>query len=85
LTASYHFIISIYLFLVHIMTRDSISKESDIIKIENAAPNENANYLQQYPLLANKDEDELKLLNKAVLKKLNWRFLPCITVMLLMK
>jgi hypothetical protein len=67
------------------MARDSISKDSDIIKIEDAVPNENANYLQQYPLLSNKSEDELKLLNKAVLKKLDWRFLPCITVMLLMK
>jgi hypothetical protein len=41
--------------------------------------------LQRYPLLADKSEVEMALLNKAVLKKLDWRFLPCITFMLLMK
>ena len=41
--------------------------------------------LQRYPLLVNKSEVEMALLNKKVLKKLDWRFLPCITFMLLMK
>jgi len=41
--------------------------------------------LQRYPLLADKSEVEMALLNKRVLKKLDWRFLPCITFMLLMK
>lgn len=41
--------------------------------------------LQRYPLLAGKSEVEMALLNKKVLRKLDWRFLPCITFMLLMK
>jgi hypothetical protein len=41
--------------------------------------------LSRYPLLAGKSEVEMSLLNKKVLKKLDWKFLPCITFMLLMK
>jgi hypothetical protein len=41
--------------------------------------------LSRYPLLAGKSEVEMALLNKKVLKKLDWKFLPCITFMLLMK
>jgi hypothetical protein len=68
------------------MAYDSTPKRSiEIIKIEDATPDVDAGYLQQYPLLANKTDDELKALNKAVLKKLDWKFLPCITIMLLMK
>jgi hypothetical protein len=68
------------------MARDSISKNSlEIVKIEDAVPDVNVGYLQRYPLLADKNEDEIKALDKAVLKKLDWKFLPCITVMLLMK
>ena len=35
--------------------------------------------LTRYPLLVGKSETELALLNKKVLRKLDWRFLPCIT------
>jgi hypothetical protein len=35
--------------------------------------------LDRYPLLVGKSEVELALLNKKVLRKLDWRFLPCIT------
>jgi hypothetical protein len=41
--------------------------------------------LSRYPLLTGKSEVEMALLNKKVLKKLDWKFLPCITFMLLMK
>lgn len=41
--------------------------------------------LERYPLLKDKSKDELEALNKKVLRKLDWRFLPCITMMLLMK
>jgi hypothetical protein len=40
--------------------------------------------LQRYELLKDKDEVELEKLNKSVLKKLDWKFLPCVTAMLLM-
>ena len=39
---------------------------------------------QRYPLLANASQGKLDELNKTVLRKLDWRFLPCITLMLLM-
>jgi hypothetical protein len=41
--------------------------------------------LERYDLLKNKSQDELDALNKSVLRKLDWKFLPCITAMLLMK
>jgi hypothetical protein len=58
---------------------------AEIVKIEHAAPEDATVWLQQYPLLAEKSPEELTALNKAVLKKLDWKFLPCITLMLLMK
>jgi hypothetical protein len=64
----------------------SISKPSaEIVKIENAVPDDESVWIQQYPLLANKSPEELAALNKSVLRKLDWKFLPCITFMLLMK
>ncbi|KAI1393108.1 major facilitator superfamily transporter [Hypoxylon trugodes] len=41
-------------------------------------------YLEQWPLLREKSPEELAALDKAVVKKLDWRFLPCMTAMLLM-
>jgi hypothetical protein len=68
------------------MAHDSSPKRSmEIVKIEAAEAATDASYLQQYDLLKNKTEDEIKALNKAVLRKLDWKFLPCITAMLLMK
>jgi hypothetical protein len=68
------------------MAHDSTPKGSvEIVKVENAQIDVEATWIQQYPLLANKSEEELAALNKAVLRKLDWKFLPCITLMLLMK
>lgn len=51
--------------------------------IENAqAPDP---YLAQYSLLQEKSPDELATLDKSVVKKLDWKFLPAVTMMLLMK
>lgn len=41
-------------------------------------------WLQQYDLLVGRSKEELDVLNKKVLKKLDWRFLVTITAMLLM-
>lgn len=41
--------------------------------------------LTQFPLLREKSPTELEHLDKAVLKKLDYYFLPCVTVMLLMR
>lgn len=43
------------------------------------------NLRQRYSLLADASPEKLYALNKAVLKKLDWRFLVVITLMLLMK
>lgn len=64
--------------------RPSLDKSTGDIHVEEA--NNVADVcLQRYPLLRDKSEDELKLLNKKVLRKLDWKFLPTITAMLLMK
>lgn len=61
----------------------SLKKEQAIEHIETAALE--PTYLEGFPLLVGKSEEELAILNKKVLKKLDWKFLPCITAMLLMK
>ncbi|KAL4812523.1 major facilitator superfamily domain-containing protein [Aspergillus spinulosporus] len=40
--------------------------------------------LVHFPILQDKCQEELEQLNKAVLRKLDWYFLPCVTMMLLM-
>lgn len=60
-------------------------KDAKIEVVENFADSENREYLSRYSLLANKTPEELKALDKKVLRKLDWKFLPCITAMLLMK
>ncbi|KAL2795263.1 major facilitator superfamily domain-containing protein [Aspergillus keveii] len=40
--------------------------------------------LALFPILQDKTPEELEKLNKAVLRKLDWWFLPCVTMMLLM-
>lgn len=41
--------------------------------------------LVHFPILQDKSPEELEGLNKAVLRKLDWYFLPCVTMMLLMR
>ncbi|KAI1869712.1 uncharacterized protein JN550_005693 [Neoarthrinium moseri] len=40
--------------------------------------------LQRYDLLKDLTEDQRKAINKSLVRKLDWQFLPCITMMLLM-
>ena len=42
-------------------------------------------FLRLFPILQDKAPEELEMLDRAVLRKLDWRFLPCITMMLLMR
>lgn len=61
-------------------------KQSDeVVKIDDVEVLDAERFLQGYPLLREKSKDELKQLSKSVLKKLDWKFLPTITLMLLMK
>jgi hypothetical protein len=67
--------------------RSSMEKEINTVEHveKSGGPTLDDEILQRYPLLAGKSEVEMALLNKKVLKKLDWKFLPCITFMLLMK
>lgn len=61
---------------------DSLDKvKADVEHIEGLAENL---YLDRFPLLQNKSPEELKKLNKSLLRKLDYRFLPTVTIMLLM-
>ncbi|USP82062.1 vitamin H transporter [Curvularia clavata] len=64
--------------------RSSTDKKGDTTHIDNVEETPNREYLAKYPLLVEKSDKELDKLNKSVLKKLDWKFLPCITMMLLM-
>lgn len=64
---------------------DTAKHSAEIVKVEDAETDETLVWLQQYPLLVDKSPEELAKLNKSVLRKLDWKFLPCITAMLLMK
>lgn len=63
----------------------SEKEQANIEVLEHAQTSEAHTYLQKFNLLAGKSTEELDTLNKKVLSKLDWRFLPCITAMLLMK
>jgi hypothetical protein len=68
------------------MSLDDKPKRSDeITKIEHSEIADAELWLQGYPLLRGKSKDELAKINKSVLKKLDWKFLLIITLMLLMK
>jgi hypothetical protein len=66
--------------------RSSIAKNINTIEhVEKSGGVVHADeIINRYPLLIGKSEVEMALLNKKVLQKLDWRFLPCITTMLLM-
>jgi hypothetical protein len=64
--------------------RRSTDKQ-DITHIESANVLFDSNHLARYPLLVGKSDEELEKLNKSVLRKLDWKLLPCISMMLLMK
>lgn len=69
------------------MTTDKkfLEQSCETVKLEDAGLSGAEIFLQSYPLLREKSKDELDRLNKAVLKKLDWKFLLIITLMLLMK
>jgi hypothetical protein len=64
--------------------RRSTDKQN-ITHIESANVLFDPNHLARYPLLVGKSDEELEKLNKSVLRKLDWKLLPCISMMLLMK
>ena len=61
---------------------DSLDKVK--AEIEHIEDDQSRLYLDRFPLLQSKSAEELKALNKKLLIKLDWRFLPTVTIMLLM-
>jgi len=66
-------------------SQTSLPKDGVFEVIEQAQVTEADLYLQRFDLLAGKSSEELAKLNKKVVSKLDWKFLICITAMLLMK
>lgn len=69
--------------------RESLSSKSSTSKTALEHVEENTpgpeQFLPLFPVLQDKNPEELELLNKSVLRKLDWQFLPCVTMMLLMR
>lgn len=42
-------------------------------------------YLERYDLIKGKSPEELKALEKSLVRKLDWKFLPMVSLMLVMK
>lgn len=64
------------------LDKDDGPKHHETIEVRN---NEyTAEWLERFPLIANKSPEELKVLEKGLLRKLDWIFLPTVTLMLLM-
>lgn len=67
---------------LEVLDKDDGPKHHEVIEVRN---NEYpAEWLERFPLIANKSPEELKVLQKGLLRKLDWIFLPTVTLMLLM-
>lgn len=66
------------------LDKDLDAKHNEIIEVEGRSNEVPAEWLQQFPLIADKSCMELKKLEKSLLRKLDWIFLPTVTMMLLM-
>ena len=57
--------------------------EKNVVEVEEGAvPRE---WLERYPLIKDKSPEELRALEKSLVRKLDWRFLPMVSLMLIMK
>lgn len=68
-------------------TTERVSLESKTSKVaeEHLERSVLDSYLEQFPLIRDKSPEERKKIEKSLVRKLDWKFLPCITLMLLMK
>jgi MFS family permease len=68
-------------------SQDSVAKDPNALHVESSGDVNGLDLValrQRFPLLADASEEKLADLDKQVLKKLDWVFLPYITLMLLM-
>lgn len=66
--------------------RDSLDLKEKLgnnVEVEENAQRDE--YLERYELIRNKSPEELKALEKSLVRKLDWKFLPMVTLMLVMK
>lgn len=63
--------------------RGSVDVKVDI-ELEETAPVRDP-LIEQYELIRDKSAEELSALNKSVVRKLDWKFLPMVCAMLMMK
>jgi len=64
------------------LDKDDGAKHHEVLEVRN---NEYpVEWIQRFPLIADKSPEELKVLQKSLLRKLDWIFLPTVTMMLLM-
>lgn len=62
----------------------SSTPKSALEHIEGNTPHP-GQFIPLFPVLQGKTPEELDILDRAVLRKLDWQFLPCVTIMLLMR
>lgn len=68
---------------------DLSRKSSSISKADGVEVEEVANgrdpLMRKYALIKDKSDEELQAIEKSLVRKLDWKFLPMVTCMLLMK
>lgn len=65
---------------------DSVDLKKDLnndVEVEENAQRDE--YLERYDLIKDKSPEELKALEKSLVRKLDWKFLPMVSLMLVMK
>ena len=66
--------------------RDSITDKKDpdtvVAVIEDVSP---AGIQAQFSTLRDLNDEEMKVLKKKLVRRLDWRLMPCITIMFLLK
>ncbi|KAK8080321.1 hypothetical protein PG997_008139 [Apiospora hydei] len=62
--------------------KSSIASKAEHFEVEEVPPRDAT--LEKFALLKDKTEDELKAVEKSLVRKLDWKFLPMVTAMLLM-
>lgn len=65
---------------------DSVDLKKDLnndVEVEENAQRDE--YLERYDLIKDKSPEELKALEKSLIRKLDWKFLPMVSLMLVMK
>lgn len=66
-----------------VRSRPNSLDAKDAVELEEIAPPRDL-ILERYELIRNKSPEELRAIEKSLVRKLDWKFLPMVTAMLLM-